>query len=108
MDEDHGGPSEGGDGPHRARVSPAAPDVVYAVIEAANKAGGFFRSTNRGETWEKRGDYVPGGPQYYNEIFADPKEKDRVYSMDVWIQVTDDGGKTFTSSVSRRSIRTTT
>ena len=76
-------------------VSPAAPDVVYAVIEAANKAGGFFRSTNRGETWEKRGDYVPGGPQYYNEIFADPKEKDRVYSMDVWIQVTDDGGKTF-------------
>jgi photosystem II stability/assembly factor-like uncharacterized protein len=76
-------------------ISPAEPDTVYAVIEAANKAGGFFRSLNRGETWEKRGDYVPGGPQYYNEIFADPKEKDRVYSMDVWIQVTDDGGKTF-------------
>ena len=76
-------------------VSPAAPDVVYAVIEAANKAGGFYRSTNRGETWEKRGDYVPGSPQYYCEIFADPKQKDRVYSMDVWIQVTDDGGKTF-------------
>src|SRR6185369_5713238 len=35
-------------------ISPAAPDTVYAVIEAANKAGGFFRSTNRGETWEKR------------------------------------------------------
>jgi photosystem II stability/assembly factor-like uncharacterized protein len=65
------------------------------VIEAANKTGGFFRSTNRGESWEKRGDYVPGSPQYYNEIFADPKNKDRVYSMDVWIQVTDDGGKTF-------------
>lgn len=76
-------------------ISPTAPDVVYAVVEAANKAGGFFRSSNRGETWEKRGDYVPGGPQYYNEIFADPKEKDRVYSMDVWIQVTEDGGKTF-------------
>ncbi|MEO8430976.1 MAG: glycosyl hydrolase [Acidobacteriota bacterium] len=76
-------------------VSPAAPDTVYAVIEAANKAGGFYRSTNRGETWERRGDYVPGGPQYYNEIFADPSQKDRVYSMDVWIQVTDDGGKTF-------------
>jgi photosystem II stability/assembly factor-like uncharacterized protein len=76
-------------------IAPSAPDVLYAVIEAANKAGGFFRSTNRGETWEKRGDYVPGSPQYYNEIFVDPKEKDRVYSMDVWIQVTDDGGKTF-------------
>ena len=76
-------------------ISPAAPDVVYAVIEAANKAGGFFRSSNRGETWEKRGDYVPGGPQYYNEIFADPKNAERLYSMDVWIQVTEDGGKTF-------------
>ncbi len=76
-------------------VAPAEPDTVYAVIEAANKAGGFFRSENRGETWEKRSDYVPGGPQYYNEIFVDPEDKDRVYSMDVWIQVTDDGGKTF-------------
>ena len=76
-------------------ISSAEPDTLYAVIEAANKAGGFFRSGNRGETWEKRGDYVPGSPMYYNEIFADPKEKERVYSMDVWIHVTDDGGKTF-------------
>ena len=76
-------------------ISPAEPDTVYAVIEAANKAGGFFRSENRGETWEKRSDYVSNSPQYYQEIFADPKETDRVYSMDVWIQVTDDGGKTF-------------
>jgi photosystem II stability/assembly factor-like uncharacterized protein len=76
-------------------ISPVDPDVVYAVIEAANKGGGFFRSTDRGATWEKRGDYVPGGPQYYNEIFADPFDRDRVYSMDVWMRVTDDGGKTF-------------
>ncbi len=76
-------------------VSPADPDIVYAVIEAADKTGGFFRSVNRGETWSKRGDYVPGSPQYYCEIFADPQVKDRVYSMDVWIQVTEDGGKTF-------------
>ena len=32
---------------------------------------------------------------YYNEIVADPKDVDRVYSMDVFMQVTDDGGKTF-------------
>lgn len=76
-------------------VSPARPDVVYAVIEAASKAGGFFRSTDRGATWEKRGDYVPASPQYYNEIVADPKDPDRVYSMDTWLHVTDDGGKTF-------------
>jgi photosystem II stability/assembly factor-like uncharacterized protein len=76
-------------------VPPTAPHVVYAVVEAANKAGGFFRSTDRGATWEKRSDYVPDGPQYYNQIFADPKDPERVYSMDVFLQVTDDGGKTF-------------
>jgi photosystem II stability/assembly factor-like uncharacterized protein len=76
-------------------LAPSEPDTVYAVIEAANKAGGFFRSTDRGETWEKRGDYNPGGPMYYQEIFVDPKVAARVYSMDVFLKVTDDGGKTF-------------
>jgi photosystem II stability/assembly factor-like uncharacterized protein len=76
-------------------VSPVNPDVVYAVIEAANSAGGFFRSTDRGASWEKMSAYVPGGPMYYNEIFADPTHVDRVYSMDVYMQVTEDGGRTF-------------
>ncbi|MCK6621707.1 MAG: glycosyl hydrolase [Calditrichia bacterium] len=76
-------------------VSPANPDVVYAIVEAANKAGGFFRSTDMGENWEKRSGYVSGSPQYYQEIICDPKEVNRVYSMDVWMQITEDGGKTF-------------
>ncbi len=76
-------------------VSPANPDVVYAIVEAANKAGGFFRSTDMGENWEKRSGYVSGSPQYYQEIICDPKDVNRVYSMDVWMQVTEDGGKTF-------------
>ena len=76
-------------------VTPAEPDWVYAVVEAADGEGGFFRSTDRGETWEKRSGYVPGGPLYYNEIFADPHEPRRVYSMDVWINVTEDGGASF-------------
>lgn len=76
-------------------ISPPNPDVVYAVIEATGKKGGFFRSTNRGETWEKRSDYVSGSPQYYQELIADPVDVDRVYSMDTWFQATVDGGKTF-------------
>lgn len=71
------------------------PDIVYATIEAANKKGGFFRSADRGATWEKRGDYVSSSPQYYSEIVADPKDVERVYSMDVYLKVTTDGGKTF-------------
>ena len=76
-------------------ISPADPDVLYAVIEAQRDAGGFFRSTDRGESWEKMSDYVSGSPQYYNEIFADPADVDRVYSMDTFLHITLDGGKTF-------------
>jgi len=76
-------------------ISPARPDVIYAVVEATDKAGGFHRSTDGGANWEKMSDHNSSSPQYYNRIFADPKKVDRVYSVDVWIQVTEDGGKTF-------------
>ncbi len=76
-------------------ISPADPDVLYAVIEAQRDEGGFYRSTDRGETWEKMSDYVSGSPQYYNEIFADPHNVDRVYGMDTFMQITLDAGKTF-------------
>ncbi len=76
-------------------VSPANPDVIYAIVEAVRDEGGFFRSTDRGESWTKMSDYVAGSPQYYNEIVADPSDVDRVYSLETWMQVTEDGGKTF-------------
>ena len=79
-------------------VAPSSPDTVYAVIEAARtvgEGGGFYASTDRGETWKRRSGYVPGGPMYYNEIFVDPVDPDRVYSVDVFLQVTDDGGRNF-------------
>jgi photosystem II stability/assembly factor-like uncharacterized protein len=69
--------------------------LVYAVVEAAEKKGGFFRSVDGGENWEKRGDYVTGSPQYYQEIFVDPADADRIYAMDTWLQISEDGGKTF-------------
>ena len=71
------------------------PDTVYATIEAANKAGGFFRSTDAGQTWERRHEQVSGAAQYYQELVCDPKEPKRVYAMDTWMQVTEDGGKTW-------------
>ena len=71
------------------------PDTVYATIEAADKAGGFFRSTDGGQTWERRNEQVPVSAQYYQEIICDPKDPKRVYSLDTWMQVTEDGGKTW-------------
>jgi hypothetical protein len=40
-------------------------------------------------------DYVSGSPQYYQEIVVDPQNRDRVYSMDTFLNVTEDGGKSF-------------
>ena len=71
------------------------PDTIYATIEAANKAGGFFRSTDAGQTWVRRNEIVSGAAQYYQELVCDPKEPKRVYAMDTWMQVTEDGGKTW-------------
>ena len=78
-------------------VSPIDPRVVYATVEAAPDERGFYRSPNRGESWEKRNSYISGGtgPHYYQEIFADPNVFDRVYQMDPGLMVTDDGGKTW-------------
>jgi photosystem II stability/assembly factor-like uncharacterized protein len=76
-------------------VSPQRPDVVYALIAAARDASGFYASVNRGESWEKRSDYVVVDPQYYGEIYPDPHAFDRIYAADVWMHVTDDGGRSF-------------
>ncbi len=76
-------------------ISTVNPDYVYAIIEAANDKGGFFRSTNRGATWEKRNSMIARSPQYYMEIFCDPVNVDKAYSLDTWTKVTTDGGKTF-------------
>lgn len=75
-------------------ISPVNPDVVYAIIEATENNGGFFRSTDRGESWQKMSDHHSSG-QYYNEIIADPEDVDKVYSMETVGKVTKDGGKTW-------------
>ena len=76
-------------------VSPINSEVVYAVVEAADGQSGFYRSSNRGESWQRMSDYVSGSPQYYQEIVACPHKFDRVYSLDTYLHVTEDGGKNF-------------
>jgi photosystem II stability/assembly factor-like uncharacterized protein len=75
-------------------VSPANPDVVYLIVEARDNEGGFFRSTDRGESWTKMSSYTSSG-QYFNEICCDPSDELTVYSLDVYSKVTRDGGKTW-------------
>ncbi len=75
-------------------ISPANPEYIYLSVEAAENKGGFFRSTNRGASWEKMSDRNASG-QYFNEIFCDPKDENKVYLVDVRSEVTHDGGKTW-------------
>lgn len=73
------------------------PDIIYASVETDRRKGGIYKSTNRGASWEKQSETVSGGtgPHYYQELYASPHAFDRLYLMDVRIQVSDDGGKTF-------------
>ena len=81
-------------------IAPTDPDTVYAIIEAADGLGGIHRSTDRGLTWEKRNPFAAQA-QYYSHLVVDPVNKDRLYAMNVLIQVSDDGGKTLTPMTER-------
>jgi len=78
-------------------ISPLKPDVLYAAIELDRREGAVYRSTDRGASWEKRSNTVSGatGPHYYQELYASPHHFDEIYLMDVRIQVSYDGGKSF-------------
>lgn len=73
--------------------SPAQAGLVYARVEAAERKGGVYRSTDSGESWTRQNPFE-GLPMYYNQIFADPKNPDRIYLDDTLVRTSDDAGKT--------------
>ena len=78
-------------------ISYQNPDVLYAAIELDRRSGGVFRSENRGASWKKMSEAVSGatGPHYYQELYTTPHKFDKLYLVDVRMQVSEDGGKTF-------------
>ena len=81
-------------------VSGADPNRVYALIE--NDSGGVFRSDDGGNTWTRINDErkLRQRAFYYTRIYADPKEKDVVYALNVGFFKSTDGGKTFPRQIS--------
>lgn len=81
-------------------VSPADPNRVYAIIEH-DAAGGVYASNDAGRTWEKRNDSrdLRQRAFYYTRIVADPKDRERVYVLNVNFHRSDDGGKTFPKKI---------
>ena len=76
-------------------VSGGESNRVYALIEA--EKGGLYRSEDSGDSWT----LVNGDrsywqrPWYYVHVFADPKNPDVVYILNVRAYRSIDGGKTF-------------
>jgi photosystem II stability/assembly factor-like uncharacterized protein len=76
-------------------VSGANPKRVYAVVEA--DSGGVFRSDDGGDTWIQVNDErkLRQRAWYYSRIFADPKDENTVYVLNVQFWKSTDGGRTF-------------
>ncbi len=71
---------------------------VYALVESDKNA--IFRSTDGGYTWEKRGDKNIGNrPFYYADIFVDPSNENRLYTLFSMVNVSEDGGKSFSTLI---------
>jgi len=78
-------------------VSPANPDRVFALIEAEGAEGGLYRSDDAGKTFRqinKDRMYLQRA-WYYTHVFADPKDADTVYILNVMFHRSVDGGKSF-------------
>ncbi len=78
-------------------ISPQNSNVIYAAMELERRSGAVFRSEDGGASWSKMSETVAGGtgPHYYQELYASPHYFDRIYLMDVRMQCSMDGGKTF-------------
>jgi len=73
----------------------SSPNVVYAIIE--HKEGGVFRSEDKGFTWKKMSDTNPR-PMYYSQIRIDPNNDQRIWVLGASMYVSEDGGKSFSTS----------
>ncbi|MFZ2352190.1 MAG: hypothetical protein WAW24_11675, partial [Bacteroidales bacterium] len=75
-------------------IARSNPDYVYAYVESRPSA--IYRSTDGGVNWEKRGEKNIGNrPFYYAEIYVDPKNENRIYTLFSGVNVSDDGALTF-------------
>ncbi len=76
-------------------VDPRNPERVYALVVARGDHGGFFRSEDGGATWTRTSEYAGGDPQYYGEIFVDLHQPETIWVIEVRINRSVDGGRTF-------------
>ena len=76
-------------------IAPNKPNIVYALVEAKKNA--LYKSEDGGFKWKliNNKDDIGNRPFYYSEIYVDPQNENRVYSIYTYVNVSEDGGKKF-------------
>jgi photosystem II stability/assembly factor-like uncharacterized protein len=82
-------------------ISPANPNRVWVLIEAEGERGGVYRTEDAGKSWQRvNGDNIlRQRAWYYTHIFADPKDENTVYGLNVNFHKSIDGGRTFATRI---------
>ncbi|HXB35776.1 MAG TPA: hypothetical protein VNV35_20260, partial [Puia sp.] len=75
-------------------IAPSDPTRLYATVSANASYGGIYRSDDAGESWKKLNSDQRfwGRGDDFAEVKADPKNKDIVYTADVVVWKSTDGG----------------
>lgn len=82
-------------------IAPSNPNRIYALIEAKKNA--LYRSDDGGDNWTKINDNSSGRgsggignrPFYYADLFVDPVNENRLYTVFTYVNYSIDGGKSF-------------
>jgi len=81
-------------------ISRSEPNRVYAMVEATKN--GLYRSDDGGMKWQlvnSETSVVTNRAFYFQDIAVDPKNENRVYNINQMITMSEDGGKTFPTTV---------
>jgi len=76
-------------------ISHNKPNIIYALIEAKKNA--LYKSIDGGDKWIKVNDKsgIGNRPFYYSDLFVDPQNENRIYTVFTYVNVSEDGGKSF-------------
>lgn len=80
--------------------APSHPNIVYAKVEATKN--GFYKSEDGGFTWKLVNSdpaQITDRPFYYQEIYVDPKNENRIYDIHSTVTYSEDGGRSFQTMI---------